>query len=76
MSVNIEKMRSDMATQQKWETRKFGVQLVVGAAACVGAGVALANYVNSHRTADTPPPQIIYLQPGPPPPPVAPRAKP
>ena len=48
--INIEKMRADMATQQKqfvWETRKFIVQAIVAAAACVGAGVALANWVNN-----------------------------
>ncbi len=66
MQTNIEKLRADM----KWENRKFAVQVIVGAAVCVGAGVALANYVNSRPPAPSPPappPQIIYIQPGPPP---------
>ncbi len=70
MTVNIEKMRNDMEAQQKWETRKFLVQLLVGVAACVGARAALATYVNSRPPLPLPPPappQIIYLVPGPPP---------
>ncbi len=69
MQTNIEKMRADLQATQKqldWETRKFVVQLVVGVAASVGAGVALANYVNSRPPAPpppAPPPQIIYIQP-------------
>ncbi len=73
MTVNIEKLRSDI----RYEGRKFFVQALVGAAVCVGAGVALATYVNSHRPPEPPPqPQIIYLQPGPPPTQVAPSSKP
>ena len=56
MQTNIDKLRSDM----RYESRKFGVQLVVGAAACVAAGIALANYVNS-RQAPPLPPQIVVL---------------
>ena len=65
MSVNIEKMRSDMEAMQKWETRKFLLQFVVAIVASVGAGVALANWVNSRNPLPQPPqpPQIIYLQP-------------
>ena len=66
MQTNIEKLRADM----KWENRKFLVQFVLAMAAAVGAGVALANYVNSRPPAPpppAPPPQIIYIQPGPPP---------
>jgi hypothetical protein len=62
MAVNIEKMRADMALDQKayldsrlaadkvqmWETRKFIVQVAVGAAALLGAGVALGNYLTAH----------------------------
>ena len=43
MAVNIEKLRSDL----RYESRKFALQLVVAIAASVGAGVALANWVNS-----------------------------
>ena len=52
--INVEKMRADMAAQQKqpaWETKKFVVQAIVAAAACVGAGVALANWVNNRPPA-------------------------
>lgn len=69
MQTNIEKMRSDMAALQKqlqWENRKFFVQFAAVIAAAVGAGVALANYVNSRPLAPlppAPPPQIIYIQP-------------
>jgi hypothetical protein len=51
MTVNIEKMRSDMAEQQrqaairqKWETRKFLISAVIAAAAFLGAGIAFGNY--------------------------------
>ena len=49
MAVNIEKLRSDI----RYESRKFAVQLVLGFAASLGAGIALANYVNS-RPASSP----------------------
>lgn len=65
--INIEKMRADMATQQKqfaWETRKFVLQAIVAAAACVGAGVALANWVNSRPPA---PPAVQVAPPQVPP---------
>ena len=60
--VNIDNMRADM----RWENRKFLVQAIVAAAVCVGAGVALANYVNGRPAipAAPLPPQIIYLVPG------------
>ena len=41
MAVNIEKMRADMATQQKqlaWETKKFVLQAFHAADPCVRAG--------------------------------------
>ena len=62
MQTNIGQMEKDAT----WETRKFVLQVFVGAAVCVGAGVALANYVNrkSPDPAPAPPPQIIYLVPG------------
>ena len=62
MTINVEKMRADM----RWETRKFVLQAIVAIAASVGAGVALANWVNN-RPVPASPPQIIYLQPGSPP---------
>lgn len=55
-AVNIEKMRNDI----KYEGRKFAVQVVIGAAACVGAGIVIANYVNS-RPVPPPAPQPVYL---------------
>jgi hypothetical protein len=59
MQTNIDKLRNDV----RYESRKFAVQLIVGAAACVGAGVALANYVNSHQPPSQTPqaPQIIVI---------------
>ncbi len=69
MQTNIEKMRTDMAALQKqlqWENRKFFIQFAAVVAAALGAGVALANYVNSRPPAaapPAPPPQIIYIQP-------------
>jgi hypothetical protein len=78
METNIDKLRSDL----RYEGRKFAVQLVVGAAACVGVGIAIANYVNSRppqvvQQIPAPPPQIIILRdrsdlPGPAPSPVPP----
>lgn len=44
MTVNIEKMRAD----QRWETRKFIIQVAVAAAALLGAGVALGNFIAHH----------------------------
>jgi hypothetical protein len=49
MTVNIEKMRADMAATQKqldWETRKFMVQVAVGIAAAFAAGAAVATYLS------------------------------
>ncbi len=66
--LNMDKLRSDL----KWENRKFLVQFLLAIAASVGAGVALANYVNSRPplpAPPAPPPQIIYLVPGQAPPP-------
>ncbi len=60
METNIEKLRNDI----RYESRKFAVQLVVGAAACLGVGVALANYVNSRPplpATPAPPPQVIII---------------
>lgn len=55
MTVNIEKMRFDIAEtqrqnalQQKWETRKFVVQALLVAAGCVAAGVGLARLIWFH----------------------------
>lgn len=56
MTVNIEKMRKDMRD----ESRKFLLQALVAAAACVGAGVALANWVNSRSA---PPPAVQAAPP-------------
>jgi hypothetical protein len=56
METNIRKLESDL----RYEGRKFTVQLLVGAAICVGAGVTLANYVENHRPPT--PPQVIVVQ--------------
>ncbi len=58
--LNMDKLRSDL----RYESREFFVQVLVGAAVCVGAGVTLANYVNSRPPLPAPPPQVIYLVPG------------
>lgn len=55
MALNIEKMRADMA----WETRKFVVSIVLSAAALVGAGVAIGNYVS--RQPPTPQSITVHL---------------
>ncbi len=55
MAVNIEKLRSDL----RYESRKFALQLVVAIAASVGAGVALANWVNSRAA----PPPVVQAAP-------------
>ena len=73
MAINIEKMRSDMA----WESRKFLLQAVVSAAALVGAGAALGNYLGRREPPPPAPPQVIF-QPGsivvtPAPPPAQPK---
>lgn len=41
MTINIEKMRSDM----KWEARKFAVQLVIGVAVAMSAAAAVTAVV-------------------------------
>jgi hypothetical protein len=45
MTINIEKMRSDM----KWESRKFITQIVVAFAAVLAAGVAIGRFVVFHQ---------------------------
>jgi len=50
---DIEKFRHDIAMDAKknsLEVYKIIISLIVGAAACVGAGVALATYVEHHQT--------------------------
>jgi hypothetical protein len=56
MTVNIEKMRADM----RWEARKFAISAIVAAAALIGAGVAIGNYVAT-RPLQPPPPIIIQV---------------
>ena len=43
MRANSDKLRNDV----RYESRKFAAQALVAAAACVGAGIALANWVNN-----------------------------
>ena len=64
MTVNIEKMRADMAAEQRKldrDTRKFAISTaistVLAAAALVGAGVAAGNYF----TRQPPAPIVIQL---------------
>ncbi len=44
METNIKKMHQDMHN----EVWKIGISLIVGAAACVGAGAAVMNYLDHH----------------------------
>jgi len=74
MQQNIEKLRSDI----RYESRKFMLQSLVAAAALVGAGAALGNYVanrGSPPAAQAPPSVFVYVLPGTgqPPVPVPPR---
>ncbi len=63
MTINIEKMRSDMAEAQKWETRKFLVSALVASAALLGAGAALGNYfTNRSQQPAQPVTQILQYQ--------------
>ncbi len=70
MTVNVEKMRFDIAeTQrqaernQRWETRRFVVSILLASAALLGAGAAIGNYfTRSNPTAA--PAQFIQLPPG------------
>ncbi len=58
METNIEKLRSDI----RYESRKFVVQAIIAAAALVGAGVAIGNYVARNRPPENPlPPQVIVI---------------
>jgi hypothetical protein len=59
MALNIEKMRSDMV----WESRKFLLQAVVSAAALLGAGAVLGNYLARHEPAPPAPPPRVIFQP-------------
>ncbi len=45
MTINIEKMQSDM----RWEFRRFAVSLVVAAAAIGGAGAAIGSYLTKQQ---------------------------
>jgi hypothetical protein len=56
METNIRKLESDL----RYESRKFTVQIVVGAAALLGAGAAVGNYIGHHDA--TSPPQVIVVQ--------------
>jgi hypothetical protein len=52
MTINIEKLRSDLSMQQKqleWETRKFILQLVVSLGAAFAGGAAALG-LNLHLT--------------------------
>ena len=66
MTINIEKMRSDMAETQKWETRKFLVSLLLASAALLGAGAAIGNYLARHEAPPQPmfPPRHGHYNPG------------
>lgn len=61
MTINIEKMRLDIAAHQKqldWETRKFIVSLLIAAAAIAGASAAVGNYLGNRPSQ----PQTIIIQ--------------
>jgi hypothetical protein len=59
MEENIAKFKRDIAMddkKHKLEIYKTVISIVVGAAVCVGAGVALATYVDHHQ------PQVTQSQ--------------
>lgn len=56
MTISVEKMRFDMAEQQRksvweqrWETRKFVAATIVATAGAIGAGVGIGNLAWAHR---------------------------
>ena len=59
MTVNIEKMRSDM----RWEARKFLVSAILATAAAVGAGVAIGNLIWNHPPPAPAAPVSVYQVP-------------
>jgi hypothetical protein len=70
MTVNIDKMRADMAAQQTllaWETRKFVIQALTAAAGLLAAGGiiggVMVNYINAHQPPAPPITQYV-LPPG------------
>jgi hypothetical protein len=67
MTINIEKMRVEMATEQRKldrDTRRFVVTTVISAilaaAALVGAGVAVGNYI-ARQPLPAPAPIVIQV---------------
>ena len=70
MAPNIEKVRADMAAEQKErdqdlrrETRKIIVQGIAVAVTLVGAGMVIGSYLASRNPPQALPPQVIF-QPG------------
>jgi hypothetical protein len=77
MTIDVEKIRQDREQwqlNQKWETRKFVLQTVLGAAAAVGTGLGIAFLLWGLREPLPPPPPqtIILQQPAPAPAPLKP----
>ena len=75
MSGNIAQMRANeekLRTEIRFETRKFMVRLVVGAAALLGAGAAAGSYLSPRSS----PGQTIIVNVPPYSPTTAPPAKP
>lgn len=67
MRANVKQMRASsdkLRNDVRYENRKFAAQVIVAIAASVGAGVALANWVNS-RAAPPPVVQAAPPQPAP-----------
>lgn len=64
MTVNIEKMRSDMEQQHKWETRKFLMSTILATAAAIGAGVGIGNLIWGRQPPPQTPGQVLVLPPG------------
>jgi len=71
MTVNIEKMRFDMAETQRQsarDLRKFVITAVVSAvlalAAAVGAGIAIGNYFTNRSQPPAAPIAVYQVPPG------------
>jgi hypothetical protein len=66
MTVNIDKMRADLAAQQRqlaWETRKFGLALFVAGVGFIGALVTIYHLSDKPVVQQFPPGTVITIPP-------------
>jgi len=66
MTVNIEKMRADMAAQNRqlaWESWKFALQLLLALIAAPGVGVGIGNLIWNRPQQSQPPIQVFSFHP-------------